>query len=80
MKDDLLDDVRLRQLEEGEFFLTRATKLHGIIQKREFVELLPGEETLAAIAVEIMGADGVLHFKLLHPDVRVTLVDVSSPT
>lgn len=73
------DDVRLRQLQQGDFFLTRLTKRHGMVQKKEIVILLPEVESLVAVAVELMGEDGILHQKLLHPDVRVDRIDVESP-
>ncbi len=75
---DELRDVRLRELKVGELFITRATKLHGLVQQREVVALTPGEEELIAIDVEIMGRDGVLRRKLLHPDVRVGLIGSTS--
>lgn len=73
------DGVRLRQLEHGDFFLTRLTKRHGMVHKKEIVILLPEAEQIAAVAVELMGEDGILHQKLLHPDVRVDRIDVESP-
>lgn len=69
----ILRDVRIRELEEGEIFVTRLTNLHGMVQQK--VREWEGEKRLKHVDVELMGPDGILRRKLIHPDVRVDLVN-----
>ncbi len=73
----ILKDVKIRELEEGEIFVTRLTNLHGMVQQkvREWVADGDGEKCLKHVDVELMGPDGILRRKLIHPDVRVDLVN-----
>ncbi len=69
----VIRDLELRYLKEGDFFVTRLTKLHGMFLQKEFY--LEQSTKIKSVEVEIMEQDGVLHRRNLHPDVRVDLVD-----
>lgn len=68
----IIRDLELRYLKEGDFFVTRLTKRHGVFLKEEFYLEQPTK--IKAVIVEIMEQDGVLHRRILHPDVRVDRV------